>query len=96
MLLTLLMQALLRWNRIRGLRCLLGLQIGLVLQGLLLVCSHIGSLWGAATGHVALGHAMGHLSRRILLFLRRFNGGLGIDAIGVGRLWSVEACLCKR
>ena len=80
-LLALLLHTLLR--RHTGICALLGglllLEVGLVLQSLLLVGSHVGLL-GRITRH-ALCHWLSHLRRSVVLLFGRVNSGLAVNTI---------------
>ena len=93
-LLALLLHTLLR--RHTGICALLGglllLEIGLVLQGLLLVGSHTVRLLRWVTRH-ALRHWLSHLRCSVVLLFGRVNGGLAVDTVRVGGLGRIEASL---
>lgn len=92
-LLALLMHALLRSHWIRALRLLL-LEVGLVLQGLLLVGGHI-RLGGCRVAHTLRRHGLRHGRCGGVLLLGRLDSGLAVGAIRVGGLGRVQARLSR-
>jgi hypothetical protein len=66
------------------------LQVGLILQGLLLICRHV-LLWVGGATHGLLD-AGWHGGDRLLLFWG-IERRLAIRTVGVGRLWSIQTSL---
>lgn len=95
-LLALLLHTLLR--RHTGICALLGglllLEVGLVLQSLLLVGSHTTTvgLLRHVTRH-ALSHWLSHLRCSVVLLFGRVDCGLAVDTVGIGGLGRIEASL---
>ena len=82
----------LRRHGIRALLCgLLLLEVGLILERLLLVGGHSILRLLLLLARDALRHSLHWCS--VVRLLGRINGGLAIDTIRVGRLWRVKACL---
>lgn len=90
-LLALLMHVALWWHRVGALRLLL-LEVGLVLQGLLLICSHV-ALRRLVARHALSRHGLWHWRRGGMLFFWRLHSRLGVDAVGVCRLGRVQTGL---
>ena len=72
---------------------LLLLEVGLILQGLLLVCSHVRLRW-CGLAH-ALLHSLWHRWCSGVLLFWRVDDRFAVDAISIGWLWRVQAGLVK-
>lgn len=72
---------------------LLLLEVGLILEGLLLVGGHVGLL-GLVVGHASSLHVVGHGWWGGVLLFGGFDGGaIAVDVVGVGGLGGVQAGL---
>lgn len=87
-----LVHALLRWHGVPALSLLLLLEIGLILQRLLVIGRHVWLL-RCVPRHPALRHALWHGCGSGMGFLRRVDSRLTVHAIRVGGLGRIEAGL---
>lgn len=92
-LLALLMHALLRWHGIPTL--LLCSEILLILQCLLMIGGHVW-LWDGVIRHAGLRHCLWNRWSGLVRLFWRLDLGVGIDAVRVGWLGCVQACLSMR
>lgn len=73
---------------------LLLLEVGLVLQRLLLIGSHVGGRLLRRIARHALGHWLSHWRGGVVLF-GRVHGGFTVDAVGVSGFGRVQAGLAR-